>query len=866
MKKLISILLVAMLIIGMFPATALTAFAAEVEVTLSFADKAQRTSFNTSKQVWEQNGIKLTNDKSKSTSNVADYAKPARFYKSSKITIEYVQEITKIVFNCNTTSYATAMKNSIKSGGTVTVSGKAVTVLLTTPATSFVIEELSGGQVRVDSMAIYYAADAACAHANVAVQQDGKPATCTEPGIGNSTKCVDCGATTIPGETIPALGHEYADGACANCEKAMVDPNAPTATLLTQLPGIGDTVAIYYPVESLAMTATADGSRLAPVLAELQDGKMPYNDDVAQLTFGAEGEYYTFANADGQYLVTTGIGNNLSFTEELTDEALWSITASGTNTWNITSKSVVNGTQAQAIEYYNGFTTYGISSSKAEYRMALYLIAESVCEHTNKTSQEDGFDATCTEAGQEDSYVCDDCGANFPGATIDPLGHNYVNGVCSGCGAEKPAGMTPATTLVSGEYVIVAVDEEGNYALPLEIDTKMNGTAVTVDADGVLTGDDLPVWTVEVTDAGITLYNGEQYLGYASSTNLGAKDTAFTWTATAQDGAFVIKDAGTSDRCVIFQVRDTQDRFRFGAYKTGQTSGKYIEALAFYKVGGEEVQEPVVEMDGVKYNSFEEAYAEDPDTTIKLLAPIENINVTGDLYLDLNGFTASVDGANAIFAGDSSATTAKAGTGVLTTTANVETVETIGSTRYVALKGENNQYTFHALEMKLTAVSLRTSAAGVYYKAEMICDAELKAATACHGVVVSVDGMPGADFATVTDKINAWTAIEGAPAEGNMTSCSVFGIFKDGKENNAERGEMKIYARAYLQLKDTNEIVMSSNSAAKSLKDVMEEVNGKFATLEDADQKNLINFFKKWESAMVNWNVDNIADAADAAN
>ena len=55
------------------------------EVTLSFADKAQRTSYSTTQQVWAQNGITLTNNKSKSTSNVADYANPARFYKNSEI-------------------------------------------------------------------------------------------------------------------------------------------------------------------------------------------------------------------------------------------------------------------------------------------------------------------------------------------------------------------------------------------------------------------------------------------------------------------------------------------------------------------------------------------------------------------------------------------------------------------------------------------------------------------------------------------------------------------------------------------------------------------------------------------------------------
>ena len=120
--------------------------------TLSFADKANRTVFTTSQQVWEQNGVKLINDKASSTSNVGDYAAPARFYQSSKLTVEY-PGITKIEFTCNNGSYATELKNSIKTG-TVTVSGSVVTVVLDSAADSFVVASLAK-QVRMDSLTVY---------------------------------------------------------------------------------------------------------------------------------------------------------------------------------------------------------------------------------------------------------------------------------------------------------------------------------------------------------------------------------------------------------------------------------------------------------------------------------------------------------------------------------------------------------------------------------------------------------------------------------------------------------------------------------------------------------------------------------------
>lgn len=124
--------------------------------TISFADKANRTSFDSSIQVWEQNGITVTNAKGASTSNVGDYAAPARFYKSSSLTVESATAMTKIDFACNSTTYATALQSSITAGGTVTVDGKIVTVVLSTAGTSFNVASLTGGQVRMDSITVYY--------------------------------------------------------------------------------------------------------------------------------------------------------------------------------------------------------------------------------------------------------------------------------------------------------------------------------------------------------------------------------------------------------------------------------------------------------------------------------------------------------------------------------------------------------------------------------------------------------------------------------------------------------------------------------------------------------------------------------------
>ena len=124
-----------------------------ITATLSFANKAQRTDYSTTQQVWEQNGITFTNNKASSTTNIADYAAPVRLYANSEIIVEAPGNITEIVFDCNSSSYATALKNSI--GDTATASSDKVTVSLSNASTSFNVTKLTA-QVRVDAVTVTY--------------------------------------------------------------------------------------------------------------------------------------------------------------------------------------------------------------------------------------------------------------------------------------------------------------------------------------------------------------------------------------------------------------------------------------------------------------------------------------------------------------------------------------------------------------------------------------------------------------------------------------------------------------------------------------------------------------------------------------
>ena len=148
MKKLFTIL-AAMLI-------SMVGFA-QTAATLTFDNKAKCTSSSTSQQVWEENGITLTNDKAASSTNVSVYA-PVRLYASSAITVKCsLGNIAQIEFVCDTykNTYPADLKKSI--GAEATVSGTKVTVTPTATSDTYEVKKLAA-QVRLKSVTVTYVA------------------------------------------------------------------------------------------------------------------------------------------------------------------------------------------------------------------------------------------------------------------------------------------------------------------------------------------------------------------------------------------------------------------------------------------------------------------------------------------------------------------------------------------------------------------------------------------------------------------------------------------------------------------------------------------------------------------------------------
>ena len=219
MKRILSVLLVALMIVGMLPMNALHAHAAET-ATETLAIKANAgTMSGTASISWSGENVTFTNYKASSSTAIrTSDSDHYRVYGKSEVEVTAPGNITKIVITSTSSSYVTPWKNSAGTIGTATSSGNLVTVVPTTPAET--IRFAATAQVRLSSVEVTYEVAGGateCEHTNTTENNDGYAATCTEAGKTNSVTCDDCGVVVTAQTEIAALGHNFVDGVCSRC-------------------------------------------------------------------------------------------------------------------------------------------------------------------------------------------------------------------------------------------------------------------------------------------------------------------------------------------------------------------------------------------------------------------------------------------------------------------------------------------------------------------------------------------------------------------------------------------------------------------------------------------------------------------------
>ncbi len=369
------------------------------DATLSFASTNQRTSLSTTKQVWQQNGITLTNDKGSSTSNVGDYANPARFYKSSKITVEAPGNITAIKFVCNNSTYATVLKSSI--GESATANGSNVTVILNGSSKTFTIAALSGA-VRMNSLTVSYVSTGdVVIPENQALKFDktevtatigetftpptlsGAMTTVTYYSDNTSVAMVDAstgaveliavGTTTI---TATAESNENYYGGSASYTLTVEEKQTPvneTYTLLTNISelSVGDKIVIAAKDYNYAISTTQKSNNRDQASITKSDNTITFGSDVEIFDVEAGSVDGTFAfkasvgSSKGYIYAASSSSNYLKTQTNKDNNSSWKITVATNGTATI----VAQGSNTRKYLQYNQssalFACYASASQKA---------------------------------------------------------------------------------------------------------------------------------------------------------------------------------------------------------------------------------------------------------------------------------------------------------------------------------------------------------------------------------------------------------------------------------------------------------------------------------------------------------------------
>ena len=230
---------------------------------------------------------------------------------------------------------------------------------------------------------------------------------------------------------------------------------------------------------------------------------------------------------------------------------------------------------------------------------------------------------------------------------------------------------------------------------------------------------------------------------------------------------------------------------------------------------------------------------------------IQNVTLDAALPVDLNGHNITgnlmVDGTLTVK--DSQTDDHSVSDGVYGRITGAVTGTLAAEDGYVMVDNQS----FHKLDQRITAVSIRPSIAGIYYNATWLCDEVLAAEVKTFGLAVSTKDAPEANFATDGDTI--YTVFEKSDfASGKeKTSAMIANILKSGAADNDARGKKAIYAVSYITFEDGTTLV--GEAVEQSLYSVMLLAD---ETAYDANASALNAFYTTWEDVMKDWGFTNI--------
>ncbi len=517
LKTLTSLVLVALMVVSLMPAIAITTSAAE-GVTYTFSNYEAGTQY-------AENEVHVLDDNLTVTTTQAHFTTQLRLYSSSShdgyAIFEASTPISSMVINAghkaDTLNVYTSTDGStwtLAEAVSVTTSYTDYTVNFS-ESTSYIKFDVEGTQqVRIAYVVVTYDAPSGSIHThdyawNGVVGTDGnhtlqctnsdnlcetltKTEACkwndgvvtSDPDCsaeGEKTfTCTVCGATKT--EPVEMTDHNYVDGFCADC--GAEEPEAPS---------YGNLVADFQFGDNSSSASHNDGTKLST--------DTDYTSGTYTLTITSLTNVYGSAfDAKGNSAIKLGTSSavaSFSFTVPA-DVTTVVINIAGYKAR--TSKISVNGGDAYTLTTssdngeYEAITvdtstnkTVTLSTVSGSTRcmidsIAFYIPAgDASCTHTN-TEEIPAVTPGCTTVGATAGVKCSDCGfiVTAPEA-IPATGHTIVDGTCTVCGTKIHYTIPEALEAADGTAVVVT----GTVYLINEAWSSYNNMSVTIkDAQG----------------------------------------------------------------------------------------------------------------------------------------------------------------------------------------------------------------------------------------------------------------------------------------------------------------------------------------------------------------------------------------------
>ena len=247
---------------------------------------------------------------------------------------------------------------------------------------------------------------------------------------------------------------------------------------------------------------------------------------------------------------------------------------------------------------------------------------------------------------------------------------------------------------------------------------------------------------------------------------------------------------------------------------------------------------------------------------IKLLHPLtENVTVTKDLSMDLNGNTVTgtvaVAEGKTLFVKDSQTddyTVADTeGYGKLTVSGNVAAQE-----GYLMIN-EDGALSFHKLTVAITDMTLRSEKAGLYYKSSFLGDELVAGKVESFGVALNVRETPSETNMDTTSKHTTFTTFESGK-NGNASSSTVLsGILKEKNSlaTNKRNLNVLVYGRPYVKTADG---YIFGASVSRDLAQQLEDVDDLFDSLTGNQRNPLLTMYETFQSALAELTLPNILE------